>query len=73
MYIFDFLSFIWNCLLEILTFLGNIFTSAFSAFEHILALIGALPLWISVPFAILIDIALIFRVSQFIPTIGGAS
>lgn len=73
MYLIDFVVFIVGELGQLLHFAVSIFDSVLSAVVHLLTLVSVLPLWISVPFTILLQIAVLFRVSQFIPTIGGAS
>lgn len=39
----------------------------------LIRLIDVLPVWIEVPFYLLLAMAVLFRISQFIPGIGGAS
>lgn len=73
MYLIDFFNFIFSEIGQILHFAVSIFESVSSTIVHVFTLVSVLPLWISVPFTILIQIAMLFRVSQFIPTIGGAS
>lgn len=73
MYLIDFFGFIFSELGQLLHFAVLIFESVSSAVVHVFTLVSVLPIWISVPFTILIEIAVLFRVSQFIPTIGGAS
>ena len=49
----------FNCVLDIVS--------------SLVEMVRAFPLWLSVPFGVLLAIAILFRVSQFVPTIGGAS
>ncbi len=73
MYLFDFFGFIFNELVLVLKFAVSVFLTVQSVITHLTTLVSALPLWLSVPFGALLAIAIVFRVSQFIPTIGGAS
>ena len=74
MYLFWFFEFVFNVLiLEPLRILGSVFNSVVLAFSALGRLISVFPSWLSVAFMSLISIAVLFRVSQFIPTIGGAS
>lgn len=45
----------------------------FELIESLANVFLAFPFWLSYPFYALLSIAVLFRVSQFIPTIGGAS
>lgn len=73
MYLVDFIKFIFEILCEIGDFIVDITKALFDIFESLWTMIQAFPAWLSVPFGILLVIAVLFRVSQFIPTIGGAS
>lgn len=73
MYVKDFAMFLWDVLAESLSFLGEIGSIGINCANSLLNVVTALPLWIYMPFYALISIAILFRVSQFIPTIGGAS
>lgn len=74
MYLYCFFEFIFNTLIiEPLLFAGEIMSLVFDVIENLGTLIGAFPNWLSVPFGCLLAIAVLFRVSQFIPSLGGAS
>lgn len=73
MYLVWFVEFLFNLFLQPLRILSSIFDCVITAIDSIFSLISLFPLWLSVPFTVLISIAVIFRISQFIPTIGGAS
>lgn len=73
MYVKDFAMFLWDVLAESLGFLGEIGAIGINCANSLLNVVTALPVWIYMPFYALISIAILFRVSQFIPTIGGAS
>ena len=73
MYLFDFFGFLFHELSVLLTFAVIIGTTTVSVFQHLVTLVQSFPLWLSGPFIGLLSIAIIFRVSQFVPTIGGAS
>ena len=72
MYLFDFVRYVFGILQDGMNFLYDVGGLALNVCNSFLNLITAFPLWISVPFGVLINIAILFRVSQFIPTIGGA-
>lgn len=72
MYLFDFVKYVFSILQDGMNFLNDVGGLALNVCNSFLNLITAFPLWISVPFGVLINIAILFRVSQFIPTIGGA-
>lgn len=72
MYLFDFVRYVFGILQDGMNFLNDVGGLALNVCNSFLNLITAFPLWISVPFGVLINIAILFRVSQFIPTIGGA-
>lgn len=73
MYLFDFFGYLFQQLTSIIEFAVSIFSSAYSFVGHVMTLVDSLPAWLSLPFAALLLMAVIFRVTQFIPTIGGAS
>lgn len=73
MYIVDFLKFIFNVLTEANEFIMQFFNCVLDIVSSLHEMIQAFPLWLSVPFGVLLAIAILFRVSQFVPTIGGAS
>lgn len=73
MYLFDFVSFLFDVLSEGLSFLGQIGDIGINCANSLLNVVGCLPQWVAMPFFSLIAIAVLFRVSQFVPTIGGAS
>lgn len=73
MYLFDFFSFSFNELFSVLKFAVSIFDTSIGVLHHIRTLLDAFPLWLGLPFYYLVAIAILFRVSQFVPTIGGAS
>lgn len=74
MYLFDFFKFIYETLIvEPFSLLFSIGKLIVDVAHSLITLVGAFPLWLSTPFIVLIGIAVLFRVSQFIPTIGGAS
>ena len=73
MYIVDFLKFIFDTLTEASDFIMQFFNCVLDIVSSLNEMIQAFPLWLSVPFAVLLAIAILFRVSQFVPTIGGAS
>lgn len=73
MYIVDFLKFIFNTLTEASDFIMQFFNCVLDIVSSLAEMVQAFPLWLSVPFGVLLAIAILFRVSQFVPTIGGAS
>ena len=73
MYIVDFLKFIFNILTEADKFIMQFFNCVLDIVSSLSEMVKAFPLWLSVPFGVLLAIAILFRVSQFVPTIGGAS
>lgn len=73
MYLFWFIEFFWDFLCVSLDFIGNMANIAIDIIDSFTTMISSFPLWISLPFGALLAIAIIFRISQFIPTIGGAS
>lgn len=74
MYLFWFVEFIFNTLIvEPFQFAGEFILLVVDVIENLGILIAAFPNWLSVPFGALLTIAVIFRVSQFIPSLGGAS
>lgn len=73
MYLFWFVEFLFELLMQPFRILESIFTFVLVVFDSVLTLVTVFPNWLSIPFIALISIAIIFRVSQFIPTIGGAS
>ena len=73
MYIVDFLKFIFNTLTEASDFIMQFFNCVLDIVSSLIEMVQAFPLWLSVPFGVLLAIAVLFRVSQFVPTIGGAS
>ena len=73
MYIVDFLKFIFNTLTEASDFIMQFFSCVLDIVSSLNEMIQSFPLWLSVPFGVLLAIAILFRVSQFVPTIGGAS
>lgn len=73
MYLFDFVSFLFDILSESFDFLGRIGSIGLNCANSLINVVTALPVWVAYPFYVLTAIAVLFRVSQFIPTIGGAS
>ena len=74
MYLFDFVDFVYHTLIvEPLNFLWEIGSLIIDVANSFINMVMAFPMWLSMPFVSLITIAVLFRVSQFIPTIGGAS
>lgn len=73
MYLFWFAEFIFKTLTEPLIFAGKVFVSLLDIAQSLFTLVDVFPAWLSIPFTCLISIAILFRVSQFIPTIGGVS
>lgn len=74
MYVFWFLEFIWQTVIvEPFQFAGEFILLVIDVIENLGTLISAFPNWLSVPFGCLLVIAVLFRVSQFIPSLGGAS
>lgn len=73
MYVVDFFKFIFNVLTEAADFIMQFFNCVLDIVSSLNEMIQAFPLWLSVPFGVLLAIAILFRVSQFVPTIGGAS
>ena len=73
-YIKWFFEYIYEILIvgpfEIASAIGNCIGTVF---ECLIDIITAFPIWLYVPFSALLSIAVLFRLSQFIPTIGGAS
>lgn len=58
---------------DVFNFFGDLGDTIDNCVDSLFALIGAFPAWLVVPFTALISIAVLFRLSQFVPTIGGAS
>ena len=73
MYVFWFFEFLFEVLSTPYRLFAEIIPLLLDTAESILTFISVFPIWLSVPFYVLICIAILFRVSQFIPTIGGAS
>lgn len=73
MYVWDFFGFLFHELSVLLTFGVTMATTVISVVQHLISLVQSLPLWLAAPFIALVSISVFFRVSQFIPTIGGAS
>lgn len=73
MYLFDFVKFLWQVLSEGFEFLGQIGSIGLNCANSLLNVVNCLPGWVALPFFSLIAISVLFRVSQFIPTIGGAN
>lgn len=72
MYLFDFARFVFGILHDGMNFLNDIGQLALNVCNSFFNMLTAFPVWISVPFTVLISIHILFRISQFIPTIGGA-
>lgn len=73
MYLWDFVNFLFDIISESYTFLGQIGDIGINCANSLINVVVSMPIWISYPFYALTSIAVLFRVSQFIPTIGGAS
>ena len=73
MYLFDFARYVFSIFQNGLDFLEKIGQLLGNVFNSLGGVITAFPLWLSIPFFALLSIAIVFRISQFIPTIGGAS
>ena len=73
MYLVDFFKFLFNVLSEASDFIMKFFNLVLDIVKSLNTMVQSFPLWLSVPFGILLVIAVLFRVSQFVPTIGGAS
>ena len=73
MYIVWFSEWLFTTLAKPFVFLAGVTELSFDILESVLNVFGVLPYWLYLPFNALISIAILFRVSQFIPTIGGAS
>lgn len=73
MYVKDFIFYVFDFIHEATSFGLNLGLKVIELVTSLYHLVTALPLWITVPFYALLVIAVLFRVSQFIPTIGGAS
>ena len=56
-----------------IVFIMQFFNCVLDIVSSLVEMVQAFPLWLSVPFGVLLAIAILFRVSQFVPTIGGAS
>lgn len=73
-YLFDFFTFVYQTFVvepfDLLKTIGGLLVDVV---QSLFTLLTAFPLWLSTPFIVLISISVVFRVSQFIPTIGGAS
>lgn len=73
-YLFWFVEFVYNILIvEPLRVGAAIFDCIVNTVESFSELLSVLPPWLSSVFYTLFAIAVLFRVSQFIPTLGGAS
>lgn len=73
MYLFWFFEFVFNTIfVEPFALLVDLGTLVGEVVVSLGTLISALPGWLGIPFGALIAIALFFRVSSFIPGLGGA-
>lgn len=74
MYLFWFTEFMWQTfIIEPFAFAVDVVTLVGDLVVSVGHLIGVFPMWLKVPFTVLLSIAVLFRVSQFIPSLGGAS
>lgn len=73
MYLVWFVEFLFNLLFQPIRIFGAVINCIITALDSVITLIFLFPAWLSYPFMALVSIAVIFRISQFIPTIGGAS
>lgn len=74
MYVWWGIEFLINTvIIEPLSFAMELVSLIIDVVGHLINLVGAFPLWLSVPFGCLLAIAVLFRISQFIPSLGGAS
>ena len=72
MYLFDFVKYLG----EQFAFIFNLFNSLFDVFMQLLEfrfMPFSLPPWLMLGFEIMLFCAVLFRISQFFPIIGGAN
>lgn len=74
MYFLWFIEFVFNTLIvEPITFAVEFVGIIIDCAKSVITLVGVFPEWLSIPFIAILSIAVLFRVSQFIPSLGGAS
>ena len=73
MYIVWYFDYLFSDVTEVANFFFDIARTIDNCIDSVTALVNAFPLWLSVPFGALLSIAVLFRLSQFIPSLGGAS
>lgn len=72
MYIRWFVEFLFEVITQPFRVGAEIIGLVIDVADSLFDFLGVLPAWLFVPFYMLIAIAVLFRVSQFVPTIGGA-
>ncbi len=73
MYVVWYLEYLFSDVKDVVSFFFDIASTIDNCVDSVTALVDAFPLWLSVPFGALLSIAVLFRLSQFIPSLGGAS
>lgn len=73
MYVKWWFEYTFSDVTDVINFFGDLGDTIGNCVDSLIALIVAFPAWLTVPFTTLISIAVLFRLSQFVPTIGGAS
>lgn len=73
MYVVWYLEYLFSDVKDVVSFFFDIASTIDNCVDSVTTLINTFPLWLSVPFGALLSIAILFRLSQFIPSLGGAS
>ncbi len=73
MYVVWYLQYLFKDVTDVVYFFVDIAKTIDNCVDSVTTLIDTFPLWLSVPFGALLSIAVLFRLSQFIPSLGGAS
>ena len=73
MYVKWYLEYLFSDVTDVISFFGDLSDTIGNCVDSVFVLLTTFPLWLSVPFYSLVSIAVLFRLSQFVPTIGGAS
>ena len=73
MYVKWWFEYTFSDVMDVINFFGDISDTVDNCVNSLFQLVLAFPMWLSIPFQALISIAVLFRLSQFIPGIGGAS
>lgn len=73
MYIRWFIEFLFDVIMQPFRVGAEIIGLVVDVAQSLHSFLSVLPAWVFVPFYLLVTISVLFRVSQFVPTIGGAS